>query len=289
MKSFSCLMIASILFSLTSYSQLFGPKKIIFPDAKLSQFQVCGANKCEPGNYGIPFVFREYYAPDIANVNDEKSIAIQLLGHSYPESSLRGDLALFCSPDGASSPFTMNDIKPMGFTGRDIKYDRSEKLNINVEAATKANIDQLKQFTGDSSKLKKLEIQIKAAYARIAGKTLKVGGTYYEYGLDQSTLNQLIQNQKYKACKDYLKAHDLRLITAIGFVKFDISYESTSLDSLASEIQSAISKEGIQAQLAFTFKKQVSQSLKASTSNLYSIVAWRSANSDEIDAILNPK
>ena len=249
-------------------------QKIKFPDGKLKYSIVCGGN-CAPGNLGIPFVFKEYYAPNVNDASNDTSIAMEVLGHIYPENDLRGELALPCSRFGVN-PFSKADISAMGNKGREMDYKWTAKSNLNVEASVKKNMNEIKTSVTDSIKLKQAEQEIRAAYQRFRGKTFEVGGTYYEWGLNANAISAFFQKDTYDSCKKYMEQKGLRIITAVGFVRFDIKFEQTSLDSIATALQAALNKHGINANISVSFKREVSSSLKASTPSMFAIVSWRS-------------
>jgi hypothetical protein len=82
-----------------------------------------------------------------------------------------------------------------------------------------------------------------------------------------------------------LKKNNRRIITAIGIVYYDIKYDLESLDKIANEIQAFVEGKGINANLGFTFKKEVSQKLNATTNNFYQILTWRHVGVEKFDNI----
>jgi hypothetical protein len=256
-------------------------QKFKLPDAKLSADVVCG--NCKPGNLGDVFYFtKKPYSPDIDNNSTIESIAYALLGHTVPADDYSGDIANTCSTT-SSNPFSMDDIKKSGSDGRTISYSRTERLKLNIDAAVKGNLDELRKYTVDSSKLLKLEATIKASYAKINDKDLTVTGKYSEWVLKKDAIEKIIKGDGFQECKKFLNEKKYKLITAVGIVNFDIDFQQNSLDSLASDIQAEVSRLGIQADIRFTFKKEVSQNLKATTKDMFQIIAWRTAPASYLD------
>lgn len=254
--------------------------KYPLPDAVMTPLQVSGTSECKPGNAGRILNFtKNPYSPGIKSTSSAKDIAFAVLGHTINKGDISGSDINTCSKT-SSNPFTIDDVENVRFTeGRDIKYTRKEKLEINVEAAVEANLKELAKLNLEAAKIQDLKGKITAAYSRVNGKELTVEGRYSEWALSFDALSKLKKGDGYQECRAYIEdpKNPRRIITAVGLVYFDILFESSSIDKLAAELDAELKKEGISASLAFTFKREVSKSLKATSNGVFQILVWRHA------------
>jgi hypothetical protein len=220
---------------------------------------------------GRKIVYQEIWEPlfhlqkktHSVNIDDnisEKDIALQVLGHTIKTGDFYGGFAPSCA-NTSNNPFTESDISRLSSAGRSVDYERKETLNLNINAAVEANLNELKRFTTDQNIIQEVEAKIKAEYTKISGKTLTIKGIYSEWGLSKTTQDKLVKGDGFIDCREYLKKNNRRIITAIGIVYYDIKYDLESLDKIANEIQAFVEGKGINANLGFTFKKEVSQKL----------------------------
>ena len=114
------------------------------PDAKLKPEVVCGQDACIPGQGGELLQFsKNPFSPPIDANSTAKNIAFAVLGHTVAENDLTGGDINNCST-GLSNPFSIEDVKSIKFAnGRKIEYERKEQLELDVEAATQAKLEQL--------------------------------------------------------------------------------------------------------------------------------------------------
>ncbi len=264
----------------------FWRKKFKLPDAKVTSSQLCGTS-CLPGNFGTVMpLFKKSYEPDLDENSTERLIAYSILGRTYADSDLTGSKAWRCS-ESTKNPFSLNSITRLastGTSGTTFDYKRSEKLNIDVNAAAETNLEEIKNLNPDldTKVLSEFGAKLKAAYARFAGKDLTIVGRYSQWGIKQDSVEALIKNVDYTDCKQFLSKHDYRIILAIGMVYFDISYNENSLDKIATELQSEAESYGIKGNVAFSFKREVSKDLKKVTKGYYQILVWRTAGFEEL-------
>jgi hypothetical protein len=254
------------------------------PDAKVRAKMICGS--CQPGNIGIPFQFYEKpYSPEIDSIVTTQGIAYAILGHVFPEASLRGDKAFACDKT-SKSPFVLNDIRPfINSTGKKIKYGKKEKLQINVEAAVRANIDELKKLNPTFANWPEVEATLTAAYSKLKDKELVVTAVYSEWGLRGTIIEKLIKDEDFVKCKEYIKTSKMRMVTAVGIIAFSISFEQKSIESISSEVEAEVSKLGVKGSVSAGFKREISTSLTTSTENAYQIVNWRTIGIDDLDLL----
>ncbi len=291
MKTFRICITFLILFSFSNsaYSQFLGIGgiKYIFPNATLKPKDVCGKNKCLPGqNNGRYLNFTiNLFAPEINDAITEEDIVLSVLGRTVKENDLYGSTPFTCSDTG-QTPFTISDITKIGTSAYKVKLEKKSTLNLNITSAVEANMKEIKKLTNDSAKLASAEAKIKLAYEKVNGKELSVNAVYTEWMLTSNVINGIkAGNEKYKECKTFLTSRPYRLITAIGLVSYDMTFEQNSVSKLADEIQTELESElGIKAGFSFTFKKEVTKDVLAQVENGYSIPVWEHSK----EKILNP-
>lgn len=268
-----------ILISNSSYSQFLGigGVKYTFPNATLKPVEVCGRSRCTPGqNNGVILHFtKNLFSPEINDAITEEEVVLSVVGRTVKEDDLFGSTPVPCSEKGVT-PFTSNDITKMGVRAYKVKYNRKSTLNINVNAAVEANMKEIMKVENNPTKLKTAEAKIKLAYERINGREVSVNAIYTEWGLKADVLNSIrAKNDKYKGCRDFIFSKPYRLITAIGLVTYDMTYQQNSVSKLANEIQAQVESElGIKASFSFTFKREVTKDILAKVENGYSIPVW---------------
>jgi hypothetical protein len=258
----------------------------VLPDAqKITETQLCGKKDCVPNGLGSPFSFtKKTHTVDITNTSTEKDIALQVLGHTIKTGDFWGGFAPSCATT-SKNPFTKTDITRLSSSGRTIDYVRTETLELKggIEGAVQANLEEIKKYTADQLIINELEAKIKAEYTKLNGKSLTITGKYSEWGLNKTTVDKLVKGDGFVDCREYLKNNNKRIITTVGIVYYDITFTSESLNKIASEIQAFAEGKGISANLSFTFKREVSQDLEASTEDYYQILTWRHAGVNSLE------
>ncbi|GIK68913.1 MAG: hypothetical protein BroJett020_02080 [Bacteroidota bacterium] len=262
---------------------LTGCKTYKLPDAKMKPEQVCGYNYCQPGNYGVVFHFyKKPFSPDVDSMTTLRDVAYSIIGHAFPNGNLLGDRAFTCSRT-TSNPFTASDIVNLvNPTGKDINYTRKEKLQIDINAVVEGNIEEIKRLNPSITNVPEIEARLKAAYSKINNKELTVQAKYSEWGLSRTAIEKLVKEDGYTDCKEFLIEKNYRIITAVGIISFDITFDDKSVDQISSELDAEMKQYGITANLAISFKKEVTQSLKTSTRGGFQIVVWRSVAGNEL-------
>ncbi|RPD44872.1 hypothetical protein DNI29_19415 [Hymenobacter sediminis] len=279
MKSFVLLFLVLITTSLTWKPIFRRELKYPLPNVILSASQICGKRICNPGDIGTLLHYtRNPISPDIPETGvTAKKIAASILGRVIPVEDIYTKDFNTCS-SSTVSPFTVDDVSNIRFAnGNNIDYQRTEKLNINIQAATEANMKELMKLTDDAAKLAKLEAKIKAAYQKVKDKQVDVIGVYSEWGLSEAARDELKKGKKFEECHKYVEDNDNRIILALGLVVFDIKFQQKNLDDLAAEIDTELEKEGLKASLSFTFKRQVTEALSSTSTGVYQVLMIRHA------------
>lgn len=268
------LTISIIAFLASSCSQL----KYRLPDATLSANIICGKKICDPGNVGkLLHYTRSPISPVVSNATTVEEIAAQVLGQTLPAEKMRTSKDFSTCSELSNNPFTTADVENLKFPeGRLINYTRTEKLEMDIKAATEANVKELMKQTTDVAKIEKLKAKIQAAYQRISGKELTVVGKYSEWQLSKNAREKLKKGDGYQECRKWIEDNNQRILMAVGIVYFEITSEEKSLDQLAAELDAEFAKEGLTANLSFTFKREVTKRLKVS-SEVYQILIVRHA------------
>jgi hypothetical protein len=260
-----------------------GCKTYKLPDAKMKPQQVCGYDYCQPGNYGVVFHFyKKPFSPDVDSLTTLRDVAYSIIGHAFPNGNLLGDKAFTCSKT-TSNPFLATDIVNLvNPTGKNIDYTRKEKLQIDINAVVEGNIEEIKRLNPGITNIPEVEAKLKAAYSKINNKELTVQAKYSEWGLSRTAIEKLVKEDGYTDCKEFLVERNYRIITAVGIISFDITFDDKSVDQISTELDAEMKQYGISANLAISFKKEVTQSLKTSTKGGFQIVVWRSVAGSEL-------
>ncbi len=273
MKNFT--LFFSFVFTLLMFQSCITYK---LPDGELKGKEVCGYNKCQPGNVGAVFHYDDNpYSPDITDETNARSVAYSVLGHTLPLTDVTGGNIGACSYN-AKTPFKKTDIVNIRYSnGRDLEYERTEKLELDVNAAVDANMEELSSKITDQTLLNDLKGKITAAYNNVKGKELSISAKYSEWGLKSNAIDRLRKNVDFQDCKRYMTEQNHRVITAIGLVYYEIEYNQNSLSKLTSEIQSELAQEGIDFNFSASFKREVSKNLTATTKGGYQVLVLRQA------------
>lgn len=274
----------NLFYSLIALITFSSCKTYKLPDAELKPEVVCGYDDCAPGNLGTVFNF--YIKPFSLEVDDNKSpkeIAASVIGHTFKakrydgSNNLSGDRALTCSFK-TSNPFTANDVVYLkNRTGREFGYLRTEKLEFNVDAAVEGNMEEIRKLNPNNVNLPEVEAKLKAAYNKINNKTLSVKGKYSELGLSKEAKERLQKQDGFDECYRYITEKNARIITAIGMVYYDITFDQTSLDKLTADLESELKQYNIKGNVTVKFKREINETLNAVTKGGYQIVVWRHA------------
>jgi len=274
----------NLIILLGFFSLLFSCKTYKLPDAKLKPSKVCGADVCQPGNIGSVFQFyKKPFALEVDNIKSMKDIATSVIGHTFPANRKYVDRALTCSFITASPFLTQDVVNLVNPTGRNFDYLKTSLLDLNVKATVDGNMEQIRNLNPGNENLQKVEARLTAAYNKLNNKVLTVQGKYSEWGLGKDAIEKLIKGDGFQECKKFLTENKYRIITAIGMVYFDITFDETNLDKVAADLQSEISTlYGIKGDLAVSFKREVTRKLKASTNGGYQIVVWRHVGAEDL-------
>lgn len=273
--------IATLLLTVFFISSTFAGQKFAFPGltSKLKSKDLCGVGNCKPGNGGIIFIFsKDVFTPEINKTSTQEEVALSILGHTVKQGDTSGSFPVPCSETGIS-PFSADDITQIGITGHKVKYEKKSTLNLNIGSVIEANLKEIRKEVTDPLKLQKAEAKIKFAYEKINGKELKVNAFYTEWGLKNSAISQMRAGTKFQDCKTFIKSRPYRVITAIGLVQFQMTYDGNSVDTLANEIASQLESDlGYKGSFSLIFKKQVTKEIEASIDNGFVVPVWRHRN-----------
>lgn len=272
-KKILTLAIATI-FATSAFAQL----KYKLPDAKLKANQVCGKNVCDPGSVGkLLHYTKSPFSPAVTKATTVEDVATQVLGQTLPAKKMLSSKDFSTCSELSNNPFTTLDIENVRFPdGRSIDYKRTERLEININAAVEANVKELMKQTTDMAKIERMKAKIQAAYQRVNGKELTVVGKYSEWQLSKEAREKLKKGDGYQDCRKWIEENNQRILLAVGIVYFEITFEQNSLDQLAAELDAEFAKEGLTASLSFSFKREVTKRLKTS-SEVYQILIVRHA------------
>jgi hypothetical protein len=255
------------------------------PDAKLDPEEVCGQSECQPGNLGRVFQFdKNPYSPDLTASTSPKDIAYSVLGHTVKMKDKSGSRFTVCAADGVSNPFNQSDVKPkrLGISGRKIEYARNASLNIDITPTISATLKELTKYIDISSYISELEAKLKVGYESIDKADSTLVGTYFEYGLSDNVIKTL-HTSSYQSCNSYLTDKNKALITAVGFIEYSTSVNSSNYSKFIGEINALFTAKGINLDVTPIINKEVTKTLKASTENGYQIIVLRKAQPDWIE------
>ena len=244
MKKIICLSISLALTGCVTYK---------LPDAELEPEEVCGQSKCQPGSLGRVFQFDENpYSPDLSESISPKDIAYSVLGHTVKMGDKTGSRFTVCAADGISNPFNKADVKPkrLGVNGRQIEYTRNASLNIDVTPTISATLDELAKYAEVSSYISELTAKLELGYKSIDKANSTLVGTYYEYGLSDVVVKTL-HTANYESCNSYLTDKEKSLITAVGFIEYSTSIDSSEYSNFIGELNALFTAKGINLDVSY--------------------------------------
>lgn len=248
------------------------------PDATLKPVEVCGKSKCSPGNLGFPLQFKkDPYSPDLSQSIQPIDIAFSVLGHTTRTDDESGARVTVCAADGISNPFSRSDVVPKNSTsGRTIDYSKDYTLDIDIVPTVSATLAELQKQIDVSAYLTELEAKLTAGYKSIDKSKSTLNGVYYEWGLSELVIKTL-HTAKYAECTSYLKDKEKSLITAVGFIKFTTSVDSSDYSKFIGELNAVFTANGLNFDVSPVINREVTKALKAETKNGYQIVVWKKA------------
>lgn len=270
-----------LLFSINSFSQLV-PISYNLPDANLPSNVICGKAKvCDPGpTRGIPYRFSARpYSPDIEESSTPKSIAASVLGMAVSADKRNAEDINYCSSDGYTSNFTINDVTPtggFGMTGKAFKYNVKKKSTINPKVAANANILELVgKNTIDAEYLKDLKAKLEVIYNRIKNAELEITANYSEWSLKKDIIAKVKNAPEYLACRTKLKENKWAVITDVGLISYDIKLDGSVVSNLGADLNAELTAKGINVDLGVLIKKEVHKDLTSQIVQGYQIIGWR--------------
>jgi hypothetical protein len=255
------------IFTLVMILNSIGQLKYPLPDAILTANQICGENICNPGDVGqIEHYTKSPISPVVKNAITAQQIAAQFLGQTISRKKRRTSKDFTYCSNNSNNPFTINDVENIKFRdGRTLDYKKTQKLDIKVDAAVEANIKQLMKLTTDLAKIDKLKAKIKASYEKVKDKELTVVGKYSEWQLSKDAREKLKKGDGFVDCRKWIETNDHVIVLSLGLVYYEITFEEKSIDDLAAEIDAELAKEGITGSISFSFKREITQHLKAAS------------------------
>lgn len=192
--------------------------KYKLPDATLTASQICGKKICDPGSVGnLLHYTKTPFSPAVNKATSVEEVAIQVLGQTLPADKMLTSQDFSTCSELSKNPFITADIENIKFPdGRSIDYKRTEKLEMNIKAATEVNVKELMKQTTDVAKIEKLRAKIQAAYKKINGKELTVIGKYSEWQLSKDAREKLKKGDGYQECRKWIENNNQRILLAVG-------------------------------------------------------------------------
>ncbi len=122
-----------------------------------------------------------------------------------------------------------------------------------------------------------LRAKLSSAYSSLDESVVTVTARYFEYGIEPHEYRNVFQDEDYPECSAIIRGGE-RFITAVGFIWYDLEYESSSANSLVAEAQSELTSKGINFNFGASVRRTVNKDLDISTDNGFQVVAWRTAD-----------
>lgn len=270
-----------LFYSISSFSQLI-PVIYNLPDANLPSNTICGKSRvCDPGpTRGIAYRFSDRpYSPDIDDASTPKSIAASVLGMAVSASKVDAEDTNYCSSNGYTSLFTINDVTPtggFGMNGKNFKYNVKKKSTIDAKIAADANILELtEKNTINAEYLKELKAKLEIIYNRIKNSELEITANYSEWSLKKEVIEKVKNAPEYSECRNKLEKNNWAIITDIGLISYDIKLNGTIVSNLGTDLNAELKAKGINADLGVLIKKEVHKDLTSQIVKGYQIIGWR--------------
>lgn len=260
------------------------------PDAKMKPLEICGFKKCQPGNLGDIYQFnKKPYSLTIDSLTNLKDVATSIIGHTL-QNRLQFDGKLITCSNSTNNPFSPLDVVNLVYPdGKYIDYIKNEKIQIDVNMLVNESMKQIKETNNIIDNLDDIEDNLRSYYKKINNNQLTIQAKYSEWGLSQMAIERLLRDEEYFECKTFLEDYKLRIITAVGIISFDISFNSSAFNEVIFELDNELKKYGITANLSLNIEKEVTKNLKTFIKGGYQIVVWRSALSEDLFLKRNKK
>lgn len=290
MTNKSIVLIATLLAVLSTTSVAaaapFFPKKYTLPDGDYSSKVVCGLDKCVVhSNNGAPFhLFRSPYSPDVSGTTDPISVARAVIGYTTVDAS--GGTPFYCSRNG-THPFKPEDIRYRGSaTGRDVEYSRDVAIKIDVSAAVQADLDSMIALgLIPPGKLDEVKATLQAAYQSVSGTSYKAKGKFFEFSLADDVYRDLWQTEKYKECADIVRRGEAQLINAAGVLWLTVDLTQGATSTAATQVETRLKSQGINFDFRAAMSRNITESMKAHSSDLYQVLLWHLTNKETLKAM----
>ncbi len=263
----------------------FFPKKYTLPDGDFTSKTVCGLEKCVIYGSGTPFhLYITPFSPDIESPMEPISAARAVIGYMSVDAS--GGTPLYCSKSG-THPFKPEDVKfKRSASGREVDYTRDVKIAIDVSGAVKADLDNMNALgLIPPGKLDDVKATLQAAYQGVSGSSYKAKGTFYEFALADNVYRDLWQTDKYKECADMIRRGEGKLINAAGVLWLTIDLTQGTTSAVAAQAETRLKAQGVSYDVHAAMSRNIAESLKSHTADLYQVLVWHLIDKDAIKAI----
>lgn len=267
--------IVLLLFSLNCYAQ--SGLRYPIQGKKIRANDLCGNEICSPGSIGkLLHYTKDPYSPEINNNTTINEIALQVIG------KINGDILRsfdFRSCENKNM-FNLDDVVQSSYKdGLDVSYSLKKNKSVNILAAIKANLNDIKLLNDDISNLQldNIKAKLSAIYENISDGEFKARGKYYEFQLSDAARLQFLTSDDFKNCRESLQNDPKkRIVLSAGIVYFDVYSSNRTSDALISELNSELVRLGVNIDLSFYVKKELAKNLVISGST-YQVVVVRHA------------
>jgi len=257
---------------------------IPLPNEEIDHEIVCGKDPCTPGNgvAGNLLSFtKDPISPDITDDTSPHNVAMQIVGKTQKRGDTRGKDPITCSAKGPS-PFGIKEIVPKSGSSNKFKYEKSEKLTIDVNLAVQADLKAIKAIA-PTIDLSDIEVKLTTAYSSIDNRTVIINGYYREYGLSSSVIDNITRGVEFEECKTFIKTHDRGIVTDIGLLYFDIKVNGNSMQDIGKEVQTMLNQKGIIFNIGASIRHEATSNLKSIVEQGFQVVGWRVYYIEELE------
>lgn len=250
---------------------------IPFPGANLKHSEICGTNRCTPGNLGtvLPLSL-EARAIDQSVDIKLRQIAQDKIGRKKENNSG----AMYKCGEARYIADSHIESKPP----IEIKYSKISKLSGNINLMIQSNLDSISSYALSTTQIADLKAKLEALYKNVKNKSVTISAKYYEFWLNDSGIDAF-RDGVYDHC---LKDNgDFTIITGIGIANFEIDNVSDSMNEIGAKLTAGYSASPtFDADLKAHIKNTILKNLELKVPGTFNIIFIRSAKKKSIDTVI---
>lgn len=247
--------------------------KIPFPGAKLTQKEICGQRKCQPGIIGTTLIYDdEPLSFGDVSVIEPEQIARKILGRRVFNTS---GLSQKCSE---SEYIDANHYSVEGPVN--VNYSKDTRLDADVNLLVESTMNSLSHLDLSSSDRQVIKGKLSSYYNRVKNENIHIKAKYYDYFLNTDGLDAF-DDGLYDSCLNM--EGDFSVITAIGLVNYEVEIGNESTNQFNLDLNLNFNPEILESELKSAIKNTVTKNLSLDFPATYRIIFMRHASKDQLN------